>query len=349
MRKFIEILLSAALFAGVVCAGGGTAFAAEDISVYVGGVPVGITLNADGLIVTGICDVATSSGKVRPLEDANVRVGDVVTAVDGVKAGNLYDFRRRVASSDGEVELSIERENARFDILAYPEKEAASGEYRLGLCLKEDVGGVGTLTFVTEEGAYAALGHHVKDPETGLNAKLQRGSLFDVEIDGVIRGEAGKAGGLKAEINRLARPVGSNSSNTPIGIYGEWKGDLPGKKMRVARQGEAHPGHALVLTTIDGDKPTFYDIDIVKSEHQSESAEKGLVIAVRDKRLLEKTGGIVQGMSGSPILQNGVLVGAVTHVFVTDPTRGYGVHARFMLDEAEKIAASFPRPLRNAA
>ena len=322
-------MLSAALFAGVVCAGGGTAFAAEEISVYVGGVPVGITLNADGLIVTGICDVATSSGKVRPLEDADVRVGDVVTAVDGVKAGNLYDFRRRVASSDGEVELSIERENARFDILAYPEKEAASGEYRLGLCLKEDVGGVGTLTFVTEEGAYAALGHHVKDPETGLNAKLQRGNLF--------------------EINRLARPVGSNTSNTPIGIYGEWKGYLPGKKMRVARQGEAHPGHALVLTTIDGDKPTFYDIDIVKSEHQSESAEKGLVIAVRDKRLLEKTGGIVQGMSGSPILQNGVLVGAVTHVFVTDPTRGYGVHARFMLDEAEKVAASFPRPLPNAA
>lgn len=340
MRKIIELVLSAAVFAGVLSAGAdGSVFAAaEERYVYVGGAPVGITLDADGLIVTGICDVRTEEGSVRPLGESGLQVGDVVKSLDGGKTRNLYDFRRRVAESDGEVTLEVERDSRRFEVTVLPAKDEASGENRLGLYLKEDVGGIGTLTFVTEEGAYAALGHHVADPETGLSAELQQGKLFDVEISGVQRGEPGRAGGLQAEINRLAAPVGFNEENTEIGIYGRWKSLPRGEKIRVAGRGEAHPGHAKVLTTLSGGTPELYDVDVVKVEPQSERAQKGLVIAVRDKRLLERAGGIVQGMSGSPIIQDGVLIGAVTHVFVTDPTRGYGVHARFMMDEAEKVA-----------
>ncbi len=341
--------MSLAVLFGVLSAGaGGIAFAEEDGRfVYLGGTPVGIVLNADGLIVTGISDVVTEEGSARPLEGSGLRPGDVVKELDGEDADNLFEFRKRVSDAKGEVELSVERDARVFKVRATPAKEAASGEKRLGLCLKEDVGGVGTLTFVTERGAYAALGHHVSDPETGVCAELQDGKVFEVAIDGVTKGEAGRAGGLRAELNRLAPPAGRNAENTEIGIYGVWNLPSHGKRVRVAGRGEAHPGHAQVLTTLDGRDPALYDVDIVKCEPQSERAQKGLVISVRDKRLLEKAGGIVQGMSGSPILQDGALVGAVTHVFISDPTRGYGVHARFMLDEAEKIAT--PVPYKNAA
>lgn len=351
MRKILNFLTAFALFCGVLCFGVGSGDAgyafAEEKYVYIGGNPVGITLNADGLIVTGIDDVATDGGNMRPLAEADLKVGDVVKALDGVDTGNLYDFRRRVAQSEGNVTLTVERENRTFDLSVTPVKESASGEKRLGLFLKEDVGGVGTLTFVTEDGAYAALGHHVCDPETGLCASLQQGKLFDVEIKNVVRGEVGRAGGLQAEINRLSTPVGYNEKNTEIGIYGEWKSAKRGERIRVAARGEARMGRAQVLTTLRGDTPEFYDIDIVKVVPQAESAEKGLVIAVKDPRLIAEAGGIVQGMSGSPIVQNGTLVGAVTHVFVTDPTRGYGVHARFMLDEAESVIT--PEEMRDAA
>ena len=341
MRKIIELVLSAAMFAGVLSAGaGGVAFAAEDCgSVYLGGVPLGITLNADGLIVTGVCDVVTEEGSVRPLGESGIRTGDVVKSVNGERADNLFRFREAVSESEDGVVLTLERAGGVFEVRAVPAKEAASGERRLGLCLKEDVGGIGTLTFVTESGGYAALGHHVCDPETGLAASLQDGKVFDVEITGVTRGEAGRAGGLCAEINRLSRPVGVNTENTEIGIYGKWTAGAPGKRVRVAERGEAHPGRAQVLSTLEGREPALYDVDIVKCEPQRARAQKGLVIAVRDRRLLDKAGGIVQGMSGSPILQDGALVGAVTHVFISDPTRGYGVYAEFMLEEAESIAA----------
>ena len=169
---------------------------------------------------------------------------------------------------------------------------------------------------------------------------MQEGKVFDVAIDGVVKGEPGRAGGLGAELNRLAPPVGRNIANTEIGIYGVWNSHPRGERVRVAERGEAHPGHAQVLTTIEGSEPALYDVDIVKCEPQSERAQKGLVIAVRDRRLLDKAGGIVQGMSGCPIIQDGKLVGAVTHVLVNDPTRGYGIPIYSMLRASEACTRS---------
>lgn len=332
----------AGIFALTAGFGHGIAYA-EERYVYVGGTPLGIAIGADGLIVTGFTEITTEDGAVYPLAGADVARGDVIKAMDGVKTTNLYEFRKRVAESDGDVTLTVQRQGAVFDVNVRPVREIATDDYRLGVTLKEDVGGIGTLTFVTEEGGYAALGHHIRDPETGLGDELQKGRLYPVSIENVVRGEKGKAGGLQAGINRLQTPIGENVCNTPIGIYGKYYAEPAGERIRVANKGEARMGRAQVLTTLDGTEPKLYDVDIVKVVSQSESAEKGLVLSVSDGELLDKAGGIVQGMSGSPIIQNGLLVGAVTHVFVTDPTRGYGVHARFMLDNAEAVTAADKR------
>lgn len=308
--------------------------------VYLGGEPIGITVRADGLIVTGVAPVPTEKGEVSPLADVDVKCGDVVTALDGEPCDSLYAFREKIGDAEGEVTLSVRRGDRMFDVKAAPVSEAASGKKRLGLVLKEDVGGIGTMTFTTDKGAYAALGHAVSDVETGLKEELKSGKVFPVAIEGVTKGKDGEAGGLMAHINRLGKPVGRNTDNTDIGIYGEYYGNK-GARIRVAEKGEARTGKAQIVTTVDGNAPMAYDVDIVKSVTQHDAAEKGLVIRVRDDELLKRTGGIVQGMSGSPIVQNGVLVGAVTHVFLSDPTRGYGVHARFMLEKADETAKSF--------
>lgn len=325
-----------------------TAFAEAEY-VYVGGTPVGITVGAGGLIVTGVTEVDTGNGTVTPLAGTGITKGDVITSVDGVAVVNMYDFTRRIATAAGKVTLTVKSGAVSRDIEVVPVTDAISGEKKLGLMLKEDIGGVGTLTFVTEEGVYAALGHRISDPETGLSDELQQGKIFDVEIENVIKGEKGKAGGLQASINRLQTPAGINALNTDIGIYGVYGKEEKGAKIRVAGQRETEMGRAQVLTTLEGGKPEFYDVDIVKSVPQRNGEQKGLVIVVRDERLLEKAGGIVQGMSGSPIIQNGALVGAVTHVFVSDPTRGYGVHAEFMLNKAEALASKLQTPQPQAA
>ena len=344
MKKLLRFCVLALVVTGIFVTGTGfsPAQTGEGEYVYLGGNPIGITVKADGLIVTGVSSVVTEGGEATPLQGADIARGDIVTAVDGESCGSLYAFREKIGNSDETVTLTLRRGDRNFDISVTPATEAASGKKRLGLALKEDVGGIGTMTFTTDGNAYAALGHAVSDGETGLKDELKKGSVFDVEVEGVTKGVNGAAGGLLAHINRLGKPIGSNLDNTDIGIYGEYFGKH-GDRIRVAGKGEARTGRAQVVTTVEGGVPKAYDIDIVKSVTQNRCDEKGLVIRVRDRELLEKTGGIVQGMSGSPIVQNGVLVGAVTHVFLSDPTRGYGVHARFMLEKASETEKMFAR------
>lgn len=343
MKKLLRFCLLLLVTAGIFVIGTGFSPASAplyDEYVYLGGQPVGIAVRAGGLIVTGTSPVPTENGEVYPLGGADVARGDIITAIDGESCGSLYAFREKIGDVKGDVTLTVRRGDKVFDLKVTPVKEAASGKKRLGLVLKEDVGGIGTMTFTTEENAYAALGHAISDVETGLKEQLKDGNVYNVVVEGVTKGTNGAAGGLQARINRLGKPVGRNLENTDIGIYGEYFGGRS-EKIRVAGKGEARTGRAQIVTTILGDTPKAYDIDIVKSVTQNKRDEKGLVIRVRDEELLEKTGGIVQGMSGSPIVQNGVLVGAVTHVFLSDPTRGYGVHARFMLEKADETAKLF--------
>ncbi|MBR4800217.1 MAG: PDZ domain-containing protein [Clostridia bacterium] len=306
--------------------------------VHISGKPIGIAIKAGGLIVVGDGGVKTKDGEVYPSRNL-VANGDVITAIDGEKVDSIYQLKRRLdATENDEVVLTVERNGETKIVKIKPATERISGQKKLGLALKEDVGGIGTLTFVTQNGGFAALGHYINDAETGLEDELDEGNIYETEIESVEKGEIGKAGGLIASVNRLSSPIGKIKANTNIGLYGVYTAETEGAFVKVASKGEAQPGRAQVLTTVEGDEPKFYDIEIVKVISQSSPGDKGMVIMVRDRELLEKTGGIVQGMSGSPIVQNGVLVGAVTHVFIQDPTRGYAVHARFMLDEANRFA-----------
>lgn len=308
--------------------------AQDSIYVKIGGRPIGISVNAGGLIVLGQSEVVTEDGVVDPAGISGLQVGDVITSVNGESVSSIFQLKKLLENTDGAVKLTVKRADETFETYITPAMDSLTAQKRLGLLLKEDVGGVGTLTFVTTDGKFGALGHFIADGDSGLSAELNSGYIYNTSIDGVIKGERGQAGGLVADVNRLSKPVGEITRNTRIGIYGDYTADYDGALYKVAQSGEAKIGPAKVFTTVEGTEPKFYDIDIVKVISQSDAGEKGMVIAVRDRELLEKTGGIVQGMSGSPIVQDGALIGAVTHVFVQDPTRGYAVHSRFMYDYA---------------
>ena len=314
--------------------------AAGDAYVKIGGKPIGISINAGGLIVLGKSEVTTEIGAVYPAKDAKVERGDIVREINGKEVKSIYQLKLLLDESKGAVTLTVDRAGEIFKADITPATDIISGQKRIGLTLKEDIGGVGTLTFVTQDGRFGALGHYIADSESGLSSQLDNGYIYDTTVTGVVKGERGAAGGLIADVNRLSDPIGGIDKNTNIGIYGDYFSKYDGELYKIANVGEAKIGPAKVYTTISGNQPKFYDIDIVKVVSQSEAGEKGMVIAVRDKELLEKTGGIVQGMSGSPIVQNGILIGAVTHVFIQDPTRGYAVHSRFMYDYATSEQAS---------
>ena len=308
--------------------------------VHIGGNPIGIAISADGLIVVDKCAVSTKDGEVFPSARVDIRKGDVILSVNGNQTKSVYKLKNILKEANSPTFLlKVRRGNATIDVKLNAVKDNF-GQYKLGLALKEDVGGVGTMTFVTDDGHFAALGHRILDAESGLDGELNQGNIYDTTVSGVVKGEKGKAGGLVAEVNRLSKSTGEIKGNTNIGLYGVYTGEIKGDLYRIATKGEAKIGRAQVLTTVDGKTPKFYDIDVVKVISQSEVGEKGMVILVRDKELLEKTGGIVQGMSGSPIVQNGILIGAVTHVFIQDPTRGYAVHSRFMYDYATGVTAN---------
>lgn len=311
----------------------------DNVYVKIGGRPIGISINAGGLIVLGKSEVLTENGTTDPAAKSGLQVGDVITKVDGNQVSSIFQLKKMLENAGETVGLTVKRGDDSFETHIKPEIDSLTAQKKLGLLLKEDVGGVGTLTFVTTDGKFGALGHYIADGDSGLSRELSFGHIYATSIDGVIKGERGQAGGLVADVNRLSDPIGDIKKNTQIGIFGDFTADYDGTLFRIAESGEAKMGPAKVFTTIDGTQPKFYDIDIVKVVPQSEAGEKGMVIAVRDKELLEKTGGIVQGMSGSPIVQDGILIGAVTHVFVQDPTRGYAVHSRFMYDYAAEASA----------
>lgn len=313
----------------------------NNVYVKIGGKPIGISINAGGLIVLGQCEVITDEGSVYPAKNSGIEIGDVITSVNDIDVTSIYQLKKILEDVPNEaVSISIYRDGYPVVANLVPAVDRLTGQKKLGLMLKEDVGGVGTLTFVTQDGKFGALGHYIIDGDSGLSGELNSGNIYSTEVTDIIKGERGKAGGIVADVNRLSTPIGKITENTNIGIYGDYTVQYDGELYKVASKGEAKPGAAKVLTTIDGSEPKFYDIDIVKVVSQSEAGEKGMVIAVRDKELLAKTGGIVQGMSGSPIIQNGIFVGAVTHVFVQDPTRGYAVHSRFMYDYAVNASSS---------
>lgn len=305
----------------------------KEQQVILGGIPVGISLNNDCVEIVGFSQIITEKGACSPASDAGLQIGDKITKINGKKINKTHDISDAVAQQN-ELDLTFLRNETENKVKIIAQKDVLSGKNKLGMWIRDQSYGIGTLTFVKDGKYFASLGH----PITSKNGEIMQitgGKVHDCNILGVNKGLIGKAGELKGAFNNK-QSIGNISINNKFGVYGQFDKNPQSldvtKVVSTANIQEVKPGRAQIYSTIDGNKPKYYEIEIIKIKSQAENHEKGLVIKVTDKELLAKTGGIVQGMSGSPILQNGKLVGAVTHVFINDPTRGYGVFIENMLD-----------------
>lgn len=307
----------------------------EETKVIPCGFPVGIYLETDGILVIGSAKLVDESGNIVEPAYALLKSGDYIEEVDGIAITAKEDLICAVSESEGkDILLTIRRNGERIKAALSPVK-TGDGEYKLGVWVRDDAQGIGTLTYITTEGKFGGLGHGVSDVDTGVLLDTSGGKLYETKILSVIKGESGTPGGLSGIINYQSQELGAIEENTGQGVFGTAGNELRQMAgyeiMDIGLRQEIKTGRAYVRCKVDGVLKD-YAIDIVKIDHSPDNVNKGMEIRVVDEELLAKTNGIVQGMSGSPIIQDGKLIGAVTHVLVNDPTRGYGIFIENMLE-----------------
>lgn len=300
------------------------------------GEPIGIYVETNGLLVLATTNVEGKDGLVYEPATNIVNSGDYILRINGKSVKTIKEFNAAVQNiEDGKAVVRIRRNGKEMNV-SLRAVLAKDNTYKLGIWVREDTQGIGTMTYVTENGGFGALGHGITDADTGTLMNLSGGELFNTEILDIIKGRQGTPGELEGYINMVAdNCIGTIQRNTRLGIFGQLTGKtgkwdgleyLPvGFKQDIAK------GTAYIYSKMEG-KSKRYSINIEEIDINNMD-NKGMVIRVSDPDLLELTGGIVQGMSGSPIVQDGKLIGAVTHVFVDDPTRGYGAFVENMLSQ----------------
>ncbi|WP_413308945.1 SpoIVB peptidase [Bacillus sp. 1P10SD] len=314
----------------------------KDFRVIPGGQSIGVKLNTVGVLVVGHHLINTVNGKKSPGEIAGIKVGDIITEINGNKIEKMTDVAPFVqtAGQDGKaLDMVISRESGKFTTKLTPLKDKGEDTYKLGLYIRDSAAGIGTMTFVHPQSKkYGALGHVISDMDTKKPIVVEDGQIVRSTVTSIEKGSNGDPGEKLARFSSDREIVGNIQKNSPFGIFGELNKDLKNgimdKPLPIALSHQVKEGPAKILTVVNDDRVEEFNIEIVSTIPQKFPATKGMVIKVTDPKLLEKTGGIVQGMSGSPIIQDGKLIGAVTHVFVNDPTSGYGVHIEWMLNEA---------------
>lgn len=305
----------------------------EDLYVIPGGESIGISLKTKGVLAVGIAPFETEDEKkISPAKLAGVKTGDIITEADGKKIEKVRDLTNAVLSSDESITLFGKRGNKNISWQVSPLKDKKDGKKKIGIWIRETVAGIGTVSFYNKN-EFAALGHSISDIDTGCEVIADGGNVYRAQIIGIEKGEKGNPGSLRGVFS--GGNTGSIKSNSYCGVYGTTSVIPKTPRVKVASKNEVRPGKAYIRCNL-GDGTKNYDIEILRIVSSGDTT-KNMIIEITNKELLNKTGGIVQGMSGSPILQNGKLVGAVTHVFVNDPTRGYGIFIENMLSEAEKI------------
>ena len=316
--------------------------------VTVSGAPFGIKMFTDGLMVVGMSDIPTTGGRVNPAKAAGLEIGDVIKTFNGQKlATNEQLAELMLENGSGPVRVEVERDGSPFSTSIQPVRSTGDDQYRLGVWVRDSSAGIGTLTYLDQNsGLFTGLGHAVCDVDTGEVMPLSNGEVVPARITGCKRGEAGTPGELKGKFTEEL-PLGVLSANTETGVYGLLRSRTLylGEEMPLAMKHEVQTGKAYIYTTVEGTRPQRYEIEIEKLSLGEDENGQNMVLHVTDPELLRRTGGIVQGMSGSPIIQNGMLVGSVTHVFVKDPTRGFGVFAENIQNNANNMILSF----KNAA
>ncbi|MBU8879322.1 SpoIVB peptidase [Bacillus sp. FJAT-29790] len=314
----------------------------KDFKVIPGGQSIGVKLNTIGVLVVGHHQVNTVDGKSSPGELAGIRIGDIITAINGKtieKMADVAPFVQDAGKSGNPLHIVVNRENDKITTELTPLKEKGEGSYKLGLYIRDSAAGIGTMTFYHPESRkYGALGHVISDMDTKKPIVVGDGQIVRSTVTSIEKGSNGNPGEKLARFSEDKEVIGNIVRNSPFGIFGELnqkiKNGIFDKPMAIALSHQVKEGPAQILTVVEDDEVNLFDIEIVSTIPQKFPATKGMVIKVTDPKLLAKTGGIVQGMSGSPIIQNDKVVGAVTHVFVNDPTSGYGVHIEWMLHEA---------------
>ncbi len=309
----------------------------QGMTLMPGGTAVGVALATKGVLVVGVSDVQGQS----PAQKAGLRSGDVIQSVNGREVSDAAHLTRLVASFDAAPLTVVYQRNGKTRAASLtPLWDAASGAYRIGAWVRDSTAGVGTLSYYNPgDGTYGALGHAINDADTGKLLPVRSGTLLQADIVDVRMGRRGEPGELRGTFLNDRRVLGSIEENTPLGIYGTldkpFVNPLYPNGLPVGYQESVMIGPASILSTVDGEGMREYKVEIIQKTRQALPGQKSMVIRVTDEDLLKKTGGIVQGMSGSPIVQNGRVIGAVTHVCVDDPTQGYGLYIEWMLQTAE--------------
>ena len=297
------------------------------------GTPFGIRIYTDGLVVSGTSPVKTDEGNKYPSNDAGIKSGDIIISVNGKKIGTNEELASVVEKSCGKpIDIAAQSNGNEYFTKITPVLDSSVKKYRIGLMVRDSCAGIGTMTFIDpENGTFAGLGHGICDNKSGCLMPLRSGDIVDAGIDSVTKSICGNPGSLTGFFSDTSSK-GTITSNNQSGIYGSINEfDRNADTVPVLFKQEIKRGPAKLLTTINGHTPKYYDIIIEDISYNNMNMSKNMTIRITDPELVEKTGGIVQGMSGSPIIQDNRLAGAVTHVFVNDPTGGYGIFAENMI------------------
>jgi len=329
-----------------------------DLKVVPGGQTIGVKVNSAGVLVVGHHQVTDQAGqKHSPGEAAGLRLGDLIVSINKEKVENvkqLGEISGKYNASKKPLNITYVRNGKTFHTKLSPIYDGEDQSWRIGLYIRDSAAGVGTLTFYApDQGVYGALGHVITDMDTGTPIVVGKGEILQSSVTSINKSQNGDPGEKRAHFVKERKILGNIERNTPFGIFGKMN-EMPTHSFNedalpVAFAEDVKEGPAQILTVLNGQKVERFDIEVVHVTKQAAPATKGMVIKITDERLLNKTGGIVQGMSGSPIIQDGKLIGAVTHVFVNDPSSGYGCFIEWMLQDAGVLLRSEQEQMLNIA
>lgn len=310
--------------------------AIENKRLMPGGMPVGIHISTNGVMILGTGEITDNQGKVCEPAKNIVKSGDYIYSIDGQSVSNIQEMTKIINESEGRaLQLSVWRDDQLIDLIVQPVKTVAN-DYKIGVWIRDDTQGIGTLSFIDENNCFGALGHGITDIDTSLLIDIDSGGLYPASVYNIIKGENGNPGEMVGSIQYSQNTrFGKITKNTSAGIFGTLYDDRQltydeSQAMEIGLKQDLHIGQAYIRCAVDG-TVRDYEIQISSIDYNSHQKNKDFIIQITDPDLIEKTNGIIQGMSGSPIIQDGKFVGVVTHVFLNDCTRGYGIFIENML------------------